>query len=156
MAEHIGCAPKKLDVSAAHLFQSIVGYGFHISLVLVYIICRLDKVHIMEAEILNTELLHYLESGIHLVLCTLHGIVCLVPFIRACAATKLVARCIAKCMPPSHCVLQPILLLSHYHLFGLIVVECHYVLAFWSFERNLSNLWKILFCHSCFSFLGYY
>ena len=106
----------------------------------------------MEAEVFDAQLLHYLKSGVHLVLGTLHGIVGLVPLIRAGLSAKLVGRCAAEGMPPCHGKLQPVFhLLSHDHLLGVIVVESHHVFALRSFERNLSYLRKILFCHNIFS-----
>ena len=104
----------------------------------------------MEAEVLDAEFVHDFKTSVHLVLCTLHGIVCLIPLVGAGLSAKLVSTGTTQCVPPSHGELQPFFhFLAHHDLLGVIIVESHYVLTFLSFERNLTGKRKILFCHSC-------
>ena len=71
VGEHIGCTPQQLDVGALHLLKCIVGDGLHVSLVFGNVVRRFYEVDIVEAEVFDAKLLHYLKSGIHLVLGTL-------------------------------------------------------------------------------------
>ena len=74
MTKHVGCTPKQMLVRMlCKLLFQIVCDSLHALLIFFNSLALFDKVYIMEAEILNTELLHYLESGIHLVLGTLQG-----------------------------------------------------------------------------------
>ena len=149
VAEYICGTPKVLDVGTLHLLQGIVGDSFHASFIFLDGIALVNEVNVVEAEVLNAQFLHDLEASVHLVLGALYGILCLVPLIGASLATELVGRSLAQRVPPCHGELQPIFhLLAHYDLLGVIIVECHRVLAFSSLEGNLTNLWKILFCHN--------
>ena len=109
-----------------------------------------NEVNVVEAEIPNTEFIHYFKTGIHFILCTLNGISSFVPLVATSLTTELVSTCTAERVPPSHSELQPILhFLSHHDLFRLVVVESHYILTVLSFERNLTGKREILFSHNC-------
>ena len=149
VAEHVGRAPKQLHAGFLHLHLGIVGDGLHAGLIFCDGVALGHEVDVVEAEIFDAELVHDFKACIHLVFGALHGIFCLVPLVAAGGAAKLVAGGIAQCVPPGHGKLQPVFhLLSADLLLGVIVVESHWIFTCCSFERNLADLWKILFCHS--------
>ena len=147
VAEDIGCSPEILDVGILlHLLQRIVGDSFHASFVFSDGSPLFNEVNIVEAEVLDAQLVHDFEACIHLVLGALNGIVGLVPFVAAGLSAKGVTRSLSQRVPPCHSELQPVFhLLAHYHALRLIVVERHYILTVLSFERNLTGKRKIFF-----------
>ena len=152
VAEDVGCAPEVLDVGVLlHLLQSVVGDSLHASLILLNGSTLLNEVYIMEAEVLDAQLVHDLEAGVHLVLGTLHSVIGLVPLVAAGLTAKGVTAGLSQGVPPCHGELEPVLhLLTHHHALGLVVVECHHVLTVFSLEGNLACKGEILFCHNCF------
>ena len=100
----------------------------------------------MEAEVLDTQLLHDLEPGIHLIFRPLDRIRGLVPLIFPGLATELVAAGLAESVPPSHGEFQPILHpLAKNNTVRLIIMESQRALALRSLEGDLSDLREILF-----------
>ena len=157
MSENIGCTPKEFDASGFHLLERIVGDDPHALLIFGDGGSFLDEIHIMEAEVLDTQFLHDLESGVHLILCPLYRITRLIPLVLTCLSAELVAAGLAKGVPPCHGEFQPILHpLSEHHAIRLIIMERQWTLALWSLEGNLSNLREILFhdndnlCFKCY------
>ena len=150
VAEDISRSPEILDVGVLlHLLQSVVGDCLHASLILLNGGSLLNEVYIVEAEVLDTQLIHNLETSVHLVLSALNGVICLVPLVAAGLSAKRISTGLSKYVPPSHSELQPVLhLLSHHDLFGLVIVESHYILTVLSLERNFTGKRKILFCHN--------
>ncbi len=146
VAENVGCAPKKLDAGLAHTLKRVVRDGRHTRLVLGDCRALVHKVYVVEAEILDTKLTHYLEAGVKLVLGTLQGVVGLVPLVAAGLAAELVTRRAAKGVPPGHRETKPVFhLLTHYQPLGIIVMESHHVLTLGTFERDLTDRREILF-----------
>ena len=141
VAKYVSCTPKQLDVGELfHLLLSIVGNFLHTTLVLLDGLTFFNEVNIMEAEIFDTQFIHDFETSIHLILGALYGAFSLIPFIRTSLSTELVCTCSSECVPPCHGKLQPIFhLFAHHFALRLIIVERHYILAFFSFERNFSS-----------------
>ncbi len=149
MAEHVGGPPKKLYVGTIHLLKGVVGDGLHTGLIFLDHRPLLDKIDIVEAEVLYAQLVHYLEAGVHLVLRPLKRVGGLVPFIVPRLAAELVSARLTEGVPPGHRELEPVLhLLSENDSPGIIIMECQRISAFRTLERNLADLWEILFCHS--------
>ena len=150
VAEYVGSTPEQTDVvGGSHLFERIVGNGLHVGLVFVDIVGGVDEVHIVEAEIVDAQLLHDFKACVHLVLGALQSAVGLVPLVGACLSAKLVTACAAQSVPPRHCELQPVLHFLTCNYFVLVVVvKSHRVLAGSALKGDFANLWKILFCHN--------
>ena len=150
VSEYVGRAPKVLDTRSLHLFLDISHDGLHVGFIFLDGIAFGDEVHVVEAEIFDTQFLHDFKTGIGLLLGDGQGIRALVPGERLRAAAELVAAFCAKGVPPSHGKLQPVFhLLAHDDLFGIIVAVSQWVLALFSFELNFSDARKILFlCHN--------
>ena len=91
VAKHVGSAPQQLDTRCLHLLQGIVGNSLHAGFILLDGIGLLNEVHIVEAEILDAQLLHDFKTGIHLVLGTLNRVLGFVPFIGTGLSAKLVS-----------------------------------------------------------------
>ena len=102
----------------------------------------------METEIANAQFLHDFKTGIHLVFGALQGVLGFVPFIGTGLSTKLVSAGLPQCVPPGYGEFEPVFhLLTHDHAFGIIIVECHDILALGSLIRDFANPGKILFTH---------
>ena len=155
VAEDVGRAPEQLDVGELlHLLEGIVGNDLHALFVFLDGGTLLDEVHVVEAEVVNAQLVHQLEACIHLVLGPLDGALGLFPLIGAGLTAELVAAGLSQCMPPGHSELQPVLhFLSHHNALGLVVVEGHHVLTLFALKGDFSDKREILFFHN---FLYYY
>ena len=150
VSEYIGRTPKVLDARGLHLFLDISHDGLHVGFIFLDGIAFGDEVHVVEAEIFDTQFLHDFKTGVSLLFGNGQGIGALVPGERLRAAAELVAAFCAKGVPPSHGKFQPVFhLLTHDDLFGIIIAVCQWVFALFSFEFNLSDTRKILFlCHN--------
>ncbi len=149
VTKHIGGSPKKLDVGTLHLLKSIVGDGLHAGFIFINSRSLVNKIHIVEAEVLDAQLVHDLEASVHLVLCPLDRIRSLVPLVVSGLATELVTARLTECVPPSHGEFEPILhLLSEDYSLRVIIMKRQRVLAFHTLERNLTDLREIFFCHN--------
>ena len=146
VAKDIGGTPQEFDIGTLHLLGNIVRDFLHAGLIFLDGSTLLYKVYIVETEVLYSKLLHNLEAGVYLILCTLNGAFCLVPFIRTGLAAELVAACLTKCMPPGHCELEPILhLLTQHYPLGVIVMECKGVFAFSALKGYFSDGREVFF-----------
>ncbi len=146
VAEHVGRAPKVLDAGGGHLLLKIRHDGVHAGLVLLDGRTFVYKVHVVEAEILDAELLHDFETGVGLGLGTFHGVGRCVPRERLRAAAELVGAFGAKGVPPRHREAEPVLhLLAQYHAFRVVVAVGHRVVARRAFILDLAYLRKIFF-----------
>ena len=126
VAEYVSCTPKKLNLRIlSHLLLCIVSNSLEICLIFLYRVALLNEVNIMEAEELDTELVHDLETSVHLVLSALYSIVCLVPLVRTSLAAEWVSTCLSQSVPPCHSEAEPLLhCLTHHNLISIIIVEC--------------------------------
>ena len=142
----IGRAPQQTDARLLLLLLQIGHYLVEVLLIFLHTICFLAQIHIMEAIVLNTHLLHKLETSINLVLGSLYWVLTIIPWECLCTATKLVSAFGTQSMPPGHGKTQPIFHLpSHNHALRLVVVEGHRVLTLCSLEGNLLDVWKKFF-----------
>ena len=89
-------------MSFFHLLKGIVGNSFHASLIFLNGISFFYKVYIVKTEVLDAQLFHDFEAGIHFVFGPLYSIVGFVPLVSTGAASKLVTTGIAKGVPPGH------------------------------------------------------
>ncbi len=147
VTEYVGSTPKVLDACLSHLFLQVVGDFNHAGFVVGDVFAKVtDKVGIVETEIFDSELLHDFKTSISLLLCNCHGIA-FVPGELLGAATELVAAFSAKCVPPCHGKLQPILhFLTEHYLLSIVVTIGERILAVLTFKLNFTDLGKILFC----------
>ena len=147
VAEDIGRAPQQFDTRLL-LFLFQVGYDFlQIGFVFLDGVGLGTEVHVVEAVVLDTHLLHEFKTGVHLVLGSLHGISRVVPRESLRAAAELVTALGAQRVPPGHGELQPFAhFLAHDDLVGVVIAERHGVLTLFTFKLNLSYARKILFC----------
>ena len=151
VTEYVCSAPQQLDARFSLFLFQISNNFLQIRFIFFDGISLIAKVHIMEAIIFDSHLLHELESRISLVLCSLHLVGISFPRKALCSHAELVTAFSAQRVPPGHRKFQPVFhLLSHYHSFRIIVTESHRVLTFYTFEFNLSNAGKILFVCHCF------
>jgi len=129
VAEYVCSTPQELDTGLGLLLLRVLYDSLHVGLVLLGSGGLVDKVYIMEAVVLETDLLHDLEACVHLVLGPLESGSALVPGEGLGAAAELVAALGAEGVPPCQGELQPVLhLLAGYDLLGVIVMKCKRVL----------------------------
>ena len=82
VTKDISGTPKQFDVGELlHLLLSIVGDGLHALFILSDGGSLLNEVYIVEAEVLNTQLIHDLEASVHLILGPLNRAFSLVPLV---------------------------------------------------------------------------
>ena len=102
VAEDIGRTPQQFDTRLL-LFLFQVGYDFlQIGFVFLDGVGLGTEVHVVEAVVLDTHLLHEFKTGVHLVLGSLHGIGRVVPRESLRTAAELVATFGAQRVPPGH------------------------------------------------------
>ena len=94
VTEYVSCTPKKMLVRilSKFLFQ-VVCNSYHASLIFFNILTFVYQVDIVETEIVDTQLIHNLETCISLIFSTLYSVFSLIPFIRTSLTTKLVTAC---------------------------------------------------------------
>ena len=150
MSEDVCRAPQQVLVGMlSQLLLEVVGDNAHALLVFLYGAALLNEVRVVEAEEVYAELVHYLKACVGFVFGTLHRVSGIVPGVMSCLAAKLVARGLAKRVPPCKGEAQPVFhLLAGYYLLCIVVVECQWIFTLCSLEGNLADLWEILF-HSC-------
>ena len=102
IAKDVGCAPQQLDASLCLLLLQVGNDLLQVLLVRLHVGCLCNEVDIMEAIILDAQLLHDLEAGIRFVLCGLDGVLGFVPREGLRARPKLVAAFGTKSVPPAH------------------------------------------------------
>ena len=153
IAEHVAGGPKALDIRAFRLFKNIVG-DLVKPLVRDVDILRIlrDDVHVMEAVILDAQLLHKLNARVHLGLRMLHG--------ARDGAEALVRRALsehidavgAEVVPPGHGKGKMLLHgFSENHAGGIIILERERVLAVPALVFDLRDVGK-KFAHNNCSF----
>ena len=146
ISEHIGGGPQELDARSVHLLFQIIGDGCQVLFVFLYAFAFADEVYIVEAEVGNAEFLHDFESCIGLVLGTFQCRFSLIPGEGLGTTAELVAAFGTEGVPPCHGKAQPVLhRTAHDHLFCVIIVEGHGVLAVLAFKGNLADLGEIFF-----------
>ena len=145
-----GGAPEVLDAGLLLLLHQVVGDVLHAGLVLGDVLAVLHQVDVMEAIILDTQLLHDLEAGVRLGLGTAVRALALVPLIAAGLAAEGVAGGLAQGVPPGHGELEPILhLLAADDLLGIVIMESEGVLGLRTLEFDFPNTREVLFvCHN--------
>ena len=74
VGEHVGRAPQALDAGFLHFDQHVVGDLIQAPVGFLDVIGFRHQVDIVEAEVLNAQLLHHLKAGIHLGLRVVHGV----------------------------------------------------------------------------------
>ena len=147
VAEHVGRAPEVLYARLGHQSLEVFGDFGHTALVFVDVGRVADEVHVVEAEILDAELLHDFEAGVSLLLGDCHGVLALVPGELLRSSAELVAALGAQCVPPCHGEFQPFLhgLAQHYAL-SVIVTIRHRIVRFRAFELDLPDVGEIFLC----------
>ena len=156
VTEYVGCPPQQLDAGFSLFLLGISHDFLQVSLIFFDGIGLFAQVDVVEAVVLDTQLLHEFKTGIHLVLGSLNLVGVTVPGELLRTTTELVTTFSAQGVPPCHCKLQPVFhLLTHDYLFSIIIVVSHRVLTIFSFEFDFSYSRKILFCcHKSFVFKG--
>ena len=147
MAEYVGSTPQQFDAGFC-LFLLGIRYDFlQVGFVFFNGLGFFAEVYIVEAVVFDTHFLHEFKAGVHFVLGSLNLVSLTVPGEFLCSATELVTTFCAKSVPPCHGELQPFAhFLTHDYFIGIVITECHRVLALFTFEFNLSYSGKILFC----------
>ena len=104
----------------------------------------------METEILDTELLHDLETGVNLLLCDRHTVLTLVPGECLGACSELVTTLCTESVPPCHSKLEPILhRLAKNHFFCIIITVSEGISGILALELDFPYFREIfLNCHS--------
>ena len=129
VAEYIGCTPEKLDAGLGLLLLCVSNDLLEVCLVLLRARGLVNEVGVVEAVVLDAELLHDLEACIHLVLCPFDCSCTLVPREGLGAAAELVCALSAEGVPPGHGELEPVLhLLAGNYLLRIVITECKRVL----------------------------
>ena len=105
VAEYIGRSPQQFDACFGLFLLSISNQLFQVGLIGFDAVGFRNQIDIMEAIIPDAHFLHKLETGIHFILGSLHGIRVTVPWELFGSASKLVTAFGTKCMPPCHCKL---------------------------------------------------
>ena len=148
VSKHVGRAPQEFD---ARLLLFLLGIGHHllkVGLVLLDAAALAHEVHVVEAVVADTYLLHELEARVHLVLGSLQWLCGGIPGEVLGASAKLVTTLGTQRMPPRHGEAQPVLhLLAHDDLIRVVVAECHGVSTLASFVLNLTDSGEKFFCH---------
>src|SRR5206468_1728609 len=91
--------PKQAD-AALLLLLLCIGYNCLEALIIfLNVIAVVHQVHIMEAVVGKAHLGHELKGSVHLILCPLEGIGCLVPGEEVGAGTKGISSCAGEGMP---------------------------------------------------------
>ena len=146
VTKDVGCAPKQLDTSLGLLLLQIGDNLLQVFLVLLNGSCFSNEVNVVEAIVVDAELLHDFEAGIGLVFSCFNGIFGFVPWECLRARTKLVASFCTKGVPPAHSKFEPIAhLFAHDHFVTVIVAISQRIFTLHAFELDGGNLRKKLF-----------
>ena len=144
IAEHIGSAPQALDAGFLHFLQNVIGDLIQTAVGFLDVSSLRNDIHIMEAEVLNTQLLHELEACIHLCLCMLHGAGNSAKGLVGSLTAEHISAAGAEVMPPCHCERQMLLHgLAHDDLLRIIELKCQRIIGCGTFIRNHRNVGKI-------------
>ncbi len=146
VAEHVGGAPEQLDTGICHFLLYIGHDGFEVALILLQRISRIHQVHIVKAEIFNSDLLHKFKAGIDFLFGSFNHIVPIIPVEILALCSKRIAGFCAKGVPVCHCKFEPLFHLTTVnHLFRVIVAECQRIGTFLAFKFDLPYSGKIFF-----------
>ena len=152
MIEALSCAPEKLLACFSLLLLEVINYLVELFIGLSKAAVLGRKVSVVEAVVINGELVHDLESCVCLCDSTLFGI-CLAPGLIGSAAAEHICSVAAHGVPPGKSKLE---LLSHrlavYYLIGIIVLECKGICAVLALVRDLTDC-REKFAH--FNYLHY-
>ena len=153
MTEHIRGSPEKLDAGLCLLLLEVRHDFLETSLIFLNISTLSNEVDIVEAVVFDSHLLHELETGIHLVLCSLNRTFCSIPREGLCSAAELVSTLCTESVPPCHRELEPLCHgLAEDYLFRIIIAESHRISTFLAFETDLFDSREKFFCCHCLMF----
>ena len=141
VGEHICRTPQALDVGALHFFKDVIGDLVKATVGLLDVISLGYKVDVVEAEVLDAELLHKLKARIHLCLGVCHRAFFGVEALVGGVSAEHIGACGAKVVPPSHREGQMLA-----HLFAkddsvsIIVAECKGIFAVLALKFDFGNV----------------
>ena len=79
VTEYVCCSPKKLDTSLSLLLLKVSYNCLEVSLILLNVCALVNEVNIVEAVVLDTHLLHELETCVNLSLSNLNSVRSCIP-----------------------------------------------------------------------------
>ena len=145
VVEAVGCTPEELLVVFLRKVGEKVCDNVK-SLVAFFKRCAFGSdVSVVEAIVVDGELVHELECSVCLSLCKLHGI-CFAVGLYVSSAAEHISTVGAHCMPVGHSELKLILHgLSEDYLIGIVVAEGHGIFGVSSFIFNVRYRGEKLF-----------
>ena len=137
VAKHVGSHPQRLDTGCILLFEQIIGHDLQVCNALCKRCTLGSNVNVMEAIVLNAQLLHQIKRKVHL--CLMHLNAALAKgLVHGVAAKHIRARSIAG-VPPAQCKAQMLCHgLAADHAVLVIITERVRIFAVSALKEDLS------------------